>query len=430
MMLKGKFQKSISAVVVAASLLTGSIYSAGALALTAEERLERQNAKTKIPQPRIGKKVTQAFELFGQEQVDEALALLLEVEAKKGYDKAFLDKFIGNLFATVDGKTDEAIKYLLMSYEPDVLNYKEQAEVINLLAQLYMMKKDYAKAIEKYEEWMAFTGEENSKIYVRIASGYYEMKKLDKIIEPADKAIALATAAGEEKSVTPYSLKLASYYDRKKIKDAVKVAEIIVKEFPEEPKNWVQLGMFYAMVEDYGRGLSTLDMAYKQGFLEKPHEFRTLAQMFSHNGVPIKAATIQEKYIKLGVMERTEQNLKNLGNYFLAAKEMIKAAKYFGEAAKVGNKPYLYRRQGEMLFSAEKYAQAIGALKTALDKDVENKSSVTLTLMQSYFYNGDYQLAYNTLMEANKYPKARGQVRAWRQYIIDKAKRNGVNVKT
>ncbi len=430
MMLKTKFQKSISAIVVTASLLAPALFSGSALALTDEERIERQNAKTQVPSPRVGKKVGEAFELFSAEQVNEALALLLEVRAKEGYDKAFLHKFIGNLYATIDEKADEAIKYLTSSYEPDVLNFKEQGEVINLLAQLYMMQKDYPKAIEKYKEWMAFTGEEKSNVYIRIANGYYELKQMDKVIEPADKAIALAKAAGEEKSISPYSLKLASYFERKMLKDTVKTAEIIVKEFPEEGKNWVQLGMFYAMVEDYKRGLSTMEMAYKQGFLEKANEFRTLAQMYSHNGLPIKAALLQEKYMKLGVMEREELNLKNLGNYFMAAKEMAKAAQYFGEAAKLTDKAYFYRRQGEMLFSAERYSQAIAPLKKALDKDIDNKSAVTLTLMQSYFYKGDYQLAFDTLMEANKYPKAKSQVRAWKQYIIDKAKHHGVKIKS
>lgn len=424
-----RLRKSLSALVVAASFAVPVVFSSSAVALTDDERIERQNAKTRIPAAKVGKKVAAAFELYNAEQIDEAMALLLEVETKKDFDRAYLDKFIGNLYATQEGKIDEALKFLIRAYEPDVLNYKEQGEVINILAQLYMMNKDFPNAIKKYEEWMAFTGEYKAKIYARIASSYYELKQMDKIIAPADKAIALAKQNGEEKSPIPYSLKLASYYDRKMLKDTLKMGEIMVKEFPEDKKNWTQLGMFYAMVEDYKRGLSAMELAYKQGYLEKPHEFRTLAQMYSHNGLPIKAATVQEKYIKLGVMERTETNLKNLGNYFLASKEMSKAAKYFGDAAKINNKSYLYRRQGEMFFQAEKYTQAIKALKRSLELDVENKSSVTLTLMQAYFYAGKYKDAYATLMEANKYPKARSQVRAWKQYIIDKAKFNGVTIK-
>ncbi|NQZ05902.1 MAG: hypothetical protein HRT35_01960 [Algicola sp.] len=418
----GKFTKTLSTLAIVATLAFPSVYSGAAFALTDEERIKRQEAKTKIPQPKVGKKVAAAFELYSQDLVDEAINALLEVRTSKKYDNAFLNKFIGNLYATVEGKAEEALKFLKLAYEPDVLNYKEQGEVIGILAQLYMMKKDYRNAIKMYQEWMSFTGKEDDKTYLRIASAYYELKDLDKVIAPADKAIAMAP----EPHMAPYSLKMASYYERKMYPETVKMGETLVKVFPETKRNWVQLGMFYVLVEDYKKGLSAMELAYKQGFLEKPNEFRTLAQMYSHNELPIKAATIQEKYLKLGVMKRTEQNLKSLANYFLAAKEMNKAAKYFGEAAEMSDKAYLYRRQGEMFFQVEKYGQAVVALKKALDRDVPKKGAVNITLMQSYFYQGKFKSAYATMKEANKYPKARSQVRSWKSYIIEKAKYNGV----
>ena len=418
----GKFTKTLSTLAIVATLAFPAVYSGAAFALTDEERIKRQEAKTKIPQPKVGKKVAAAFELYSQDLVDEAINALLEVRTSKKYDNAFLNKFIGNLYATVEGKAEEALKFLKMAYAPDVLNYKEQGEVIGILAQLYMMKKDYRNAIKMYQEWMSFTGKEDDKTYLRIASAYYELKDLDKVIAPADKAIAMAS----KQIVAPYSLKMASYYERKMYPQTVKMGETLVKVFPEIKRNWVQLGIFYVLVEDYKKGLSAMELAYKQGFLEKPNEFRTLAQMYSHNELPIKAATIQEKYLKLGVMKRTEQNLKSLANYFLAAKEMNKAAKYFGEAAEMSDKAYLYRRQGEMFFQAEKYGQAVVALKKALDRDVPKKGAVNITLMQSYFYQGKFRSAYATMKEANKYPKARSQVRSWKSYIIEKAKYNGV----
>ena len=419
-----KFNKTVTTMVLAASLLAPAVYSGSAMALTAEEREARMNAKVKVPAPKVGKKVVQAFELFGQELVQDALNLLLEVRSNKAYDNAFINKFIGNIYATMDDKTEEAISYLVKAYEPDELNYKEQGEVIKLLAQLYMMTKQYDQSIKMYKEWMAFTGEEDAKIYVRIANAYYEQKKMAEVIEPADRAIELAT----ELEPTPYVLKLASYYDRKNYPKTVEMGETLVKLFPEEKRNWSQLGMFYVMVEDYKKGLSAMELAYKQGYLEKASEFKTLAQMYSQNDMPIKAAQIQEKYIKLGVLERTEQNLKTLANYFLAAKEMLKAAKYFGEAAEIEDTPSLYKRQGEMFFQAEKYAQAAVALNKALEKGVKNKGSVNITLMQAYFYSGKYKSAYAALNEANKYPSAKSQVNSWRQYIKDKASRKGVKL--
>merc|ERR1712124_2723 len=137
----------------------------------------------------------------------------------------------------------------------------------------------YPQAVAQYKKWMEFSGEESVSAYLQIANAYYEMKQLDKIIEPADRAIAIS----EEPKMTPYSLKLASYYERKMYKESIKVSETMVKVFPEEKRNWVQLGMFYVMEEDYKRGLATMELAYKQGYLEKQAEFKTLAQMYQQS---------------------------------------------------------------------------------------------------------------------------------------------------
>lgn len=418
------FKKYLSALAVVTALIVPIMYSGSASALTAQEIEERKNAKTKIPSPKVGKKIQAAFELYGQEDVDGALAILLEVKSSKAYDTAFLNKFIGNLYATIEGKVSVSIKYLNLSIKDEVLNYKEQGEVIKMLAQLYMMDKKYQEAIDKYEQWMSFTGEQDAKIYIRISNGYYELKQLDKVIAPADKAIALA----DEQTVTPYVLKLASYYERKMYQDTVRMGETLVRLFPDDKRYWTQLGMFYVLVEDYKKALSIFELAYKQGYLDKANQFKTLAQMYSQLESPVKAATIQEKYIKLGVMKRTEQSLKRLGNYFLAAKEMNKAGKYFGEAAAINGDAKLYKRQGEMYFQAEKYAQAVTALNKALDKGIAKKGAVDLALMQAYFYQGKYKKAYAKMEDALKDKKARSQARSWKQYIKDKAKRNGVTL--
>ena len=57
----------------------------------------------------------------------------------------------------------------------------------------------------------------------------------------------------------------------KKYKELVSVAETLVKVFPDDPKVWLQLGSFYSQTEQYSKGLTTLEIAYKKGFFEKNH---------------------------------------------------------------------------------------------------------------------------------------------------------------
>ena len=131
---------------------------------------------------------------------------------------------------------------------------------------------------------MEFTGKEDPQTYVKIAQAYYELRQLDKMIEPADKAIALF---GDKPNQNPYILKLTSYYERKMYPEGVKTLETVLQLFPENKQWWTQLGMFYLLVEDYPKALATLDMANKQGFLTKESEFKTLASLYQSNGMPL-----------------------------------------------------------------------------------------------------------------------------------------------
>ena len=63
------------------------------------------------------------------------------------------------------------------------------------------------EAIGNYQQWMSESCTQNANVYVRIAQGYLELKQLDKMIEPADKAIGLYT----QPSQNLYILKLSSH---------------------------------------------------------------------------------------------------------------------------------------------------------------------------------------------------------------------------
>ena len=56
------------------------------------------------------------------------------------------------------------------------------------------------------------------------------LKQLDKVIVPADKAIA---AFGDKPNQNPYIMKIQSYYERKMYKESIKVLETVIQLFPD-----------------------------------------------------------------------------------------------------------------------------------------------------------------------------------------------------
>jgi len=417
--------KVFTSLLVAASLVvvqlpfSSDVFAAGA------EKSEKKKRKTRLVGPSVGKKVAKAFEAYSADDIPGALVILMDINPKKDYDKAYVSRFIAVMYATKGNEEKNAIKYLKLAVGPDLLNEGDQGESMKLLADLQMQTQDYKGALVNYKLWMDFTGKSDGDTWTKIANAHYSLKQLDKIIAPANKAIA---AYGDKHNQNPYILKITSYYERKMFKESVDVLETVVQIFPENKQWWVQLGQFYTLVEDYDKALATLDLAYKQGFLDKESQIKVLASLYGQAEIPNKSALILEKHIASGIIKRDDKNLYTLANAWHAAQEIDKAAKYFGELAKMTNEAKHYSKQGMLLKQDEQFKPAIVALKKALELGVKNKGRLHMSIAESYFYLEKYKQAYAAIMKASKDPKTRKAAKGWVSFIKDTAQRKKVAI--
>lgn len=389
------------------------------------EKSEKPKRKTQLVGPSVGKKVGKAFEAYSAEDIPGALVILLDIDAKKEYDKAYVARFIAVMYATLGNEEAKAIQYLKLAVGPDILNEGDHGDAIKLLADLQMQTKDYEGALVNYKAWMNFTGKSDGDTWSKIAQAHYALKQLDKMIVPADNAIA---AYGDKQNKNPYILKITSYFERKKNKEAVKTLETVLQIFPEDKTWWIQLGMFYLLVEDYDKGLETLDLAYKQGFLEKESEIKTLASLYSQNEMPHKAALLLEKHIDSGLVTRDDKNLASLANAWHAAQHIGKAASYYGELAKMTNLAKHYSKQGMLLKQDEQFTAAIVAMNKALELGVKNKGKLHMDIAVAHFYLEQYKQAYKLINLAMKDPKIRKTAKSWKGFIKDTAQRKKVSI--
>jgi hypothetical protein len=390
---------------------------------------EKPKRKTQLVGPSVGKKIGKAFEAYSVEtedgsNVDIALTMLLDITAKKAYDIAYTDRFIGVMYAQ-KGDTDNSVKYLKKAVAPDILNQADQEESLKLLADLQMQLEQYKEALQGYNAWMDFSGKSDGNVWVKVAQAHAQLKQFDKVIAPADNAIA---AFGDKHNQNPYLIKLNSYYERKMFKECVTLLETTVQIFPETKQFWTQLASFYAMVEDYPKSLATLDLAYKQGFLEKESEIKMLANLYAQSDVPYKAAIILEKHIESGIVKRDDKNLSSLANSWHAAQHIDKAASYYGELAKMTNEAKHYSKQGMLLNQDEQFAKAIVALKKAIEIGVKNEGRLYQSIAESYFYLEKYKQSYAAIKKALKDPKSRRTAKGWVSFIKDTAARKKVSI--
>ena len=415
---------STSLVVIASLLVVQAPLADNAMAAAAKKE-EKKKRPTQLVGPSVGKKVQKAFEAYTADDIDGAIVILKDISAKKDYDKAYVARFIAVMYATKGDNEKEAISYLKKAVAPDILNEVDQGDALKLMGDLQMQTKDYKGALANFYAWMEFTGKDDGNTWIKVAQAHYELKQLDKMIVPADNAIV---AFGDKPNQNPYVLKLTSYYERKKYKDAIKVLETVILIFPENKTWWTQLPMFYLLTENYPKAVQTLDLAYKQGFLDKESQIKTLASLYSSAEAPYKAARLLEKHIASGLVKRDDKNISTLANAWHAAQHVGTAAKYYGELAKMTNEAKHYRKQGMLLKQDEQFSKAIPALEKSLELGVENKGRIYMSIAESYFYLEKYKEAHTAINKAMEDPKSRKAAKGWKGFIVDTARRKKVSI--
>ncbi|MGJ8693272.1 MAG: tetratricopeptide repeat protein [Thalassotalea sp.] len=383
--------------------------------------------KTQLMGPSVGKKVQAAFDAYTAEDIEGAIQILVEIDADDLFDQATRARYLAIMYAQ-RGKGDDyksSIKYLAEAVKPNVLTVADHGESLKLLADLQMQEKQYEEAVKNFYKWIEFTCKDDGATWVKIAQAHYELKQLDKMIEPADKAIK---ADKKKPNQNPYILKVTSFYERKMYKESIGVLEEVVKAFPETKQWWSQLGMFYLLVENYAKSLETLELAYIQGYLVKESEIKTLIQLYSSNQMPYKAAMTMTKHMDEGLIKRDDKNLETLANAWHGAMHIDKAAKIYAQVAKLTNEAKHYRKTGTLFVQDEQFNKGIDALTKALELGAKNPGRLHMSIAESHFYLGEYKQAYKAINKAMEYPQTRKSAKSWAGFIKDTAQRKGVSV--
>ena len=83
--------KIFSSLLLIVSVVLIQLPIAAEVSAASAEKSEKPERKTQLVGPAVGKKVGKAFELYSADDIPGALVLLLDIEANKVYDRAYVD---------------------------------------------------------------------------------------------------------------------------------------------------------------------------------------------------------------------------------------------------------------------------------------------------------------------------------------------------
>ncbi|WP_456448922.1 tetratricopeptide repeat protein [Thiolapillus sp.] len=365
---------------------------------------------------RTYKRLTTIQELMGENKYKEALkrldALLPRVR-KNGYEYATVMQTYGFAYAAQE-QYKKAIKAFNEALNTETLPDQVQQSMRYNLAQLYAAANDWKSSARAYEKWLTTAENPSADSYAFGATIYAQLKDYNKAIPKIRKAISLATKPRENW----YQLLLSMLYQQKQYAEAAKVLETMVAYWPEKKQYWNQLSGVYFTLKKNRRALAVLELAHKQGMLEKERELMNLVNMYLLQGIPYKAAKILDAEMKAGRIPRTGKNLQKLGEAWMRAKETDAALRELQAAADAQEKGILYLRLAQLYTDKENWKKVIELSNKALAAGgLKNPGDAYMLKGMALYESGKKQSALATFSKALKYKKSKRQAGQWITHI-------------
>lgn len=376
---------------------------------------KKRTKKNFIPSEATGKRLMRVSELAEEENFAEAANLLEPITRKKRlkkYDRAEVFRLYGLMLAAQEnyaGATDALETALSIDYLPDATMQSLRYN----LAQLHMAGENFPRSIELLNEWMQYEENPNSQAEFLLAAAYAQTEQWDEALAPARRSVQKAKKPSEQK----LGLLLAVEYQNGNLQESLDVLKQLVTHFPKK-RYFMQLAASYSGFEQEDKALGVLELADQQGWLDKEREVIQLSQRYMFADLPWQAAQTLQRGIEQEVVEPSADNLEQLANALLTAREYSKALEPLAEAAEKAENGDLYVRLSQVHLQVENWPEARKALDSAIEKgDLKNPGNANLLLGITNFNEKRYVSARSAFNAALRDEDTADSARQWLKHV-------------
>ncbi len=339
-------------------------------AQTDQDRSDRRTVETPTLRKKVFSTLSEAQTQAESNQTAEAIATLDRLQSRGGlnsYEAALMWRLYASLYFSQDNydKAIQAYQNLLNQSDlPEAL----ETEALYSLGQLYFVREAYEGAIRLLDRWFELVTNPNPRAYVFLAQAYYQLGQFSKALEPAQEAVDIVENQGEVPKEDWYMLLRAVHFERNDYAAMARVLERLVRHYPKKAY-WIQLSDVYGELNQDGKRLSALEVAYRQNLLDEEKELIKLAQLLLQAEVPYKAARVLGKGIKDGKIRENEDNLLLLANAWSMAQEAEKSLPALIQVANLSNTGEMNLRLGQTYFQLDRLDEAIRSFRQAAKYD-------------------------------------------------------------
>jgi tetratricopeptide (TPR) repeat protein len=387
---------------------------------------EKQTRQVSGISEKTYRKFAEAQELMEADDYNGALKILDEVKAKKNLSSTEaiqLYSFYGVLYFSQERYKESITAFEAMLKQED-LEDRQRTETLYTLAQLHFTIEDYQRAVDIMNQWLSAVENPGPAPFILLASAYYQLERYNDMIEPIEKAMAIARERDKPVKEQWYLLLRVAYYelydstkDKKHLTKVKDILEILVVNWPKK-EYWTMLSGLYGELNDDRRQVAAYESAYDQGFLVKGTELVSLTQLLLQAEAAFKAARILEKGFADGIVEKDEGNLRLLSQAWQVAAEYDKAIPPLKQAASISNDGELDVRLANSYLNLGRYEECAASARSALDKGGLKSLAGAYELQgMCLFEQSDFEDSKSAFRQAAKDEKIVKRARNWINFI-------------
>ncbi len=368
---------------------------------------------------RTNEKLNEAVEHLNADRFAEAREILgeLDFDLLSPYETARVQHLLAAV-SQGEGRYGEAREHLRAAIKSGGFNDQEISAAKFQIAQLLLAEERWEEGANALKDWFASGATPNSHAYYLLGVAYYQVKNYAAALEPAQKAIDLAERPQESWLQLLLSLRL----ERSEYALAAPVLRKLVTAAPYKKEYWMQLANVSAMLENYETALPAMQIPYYAELLTEASEYRRLADLLLHQGVPHRAAVMLRDAIVGKRLTGEAEDWERLGNCWLAARDYDRAVGPLRQAASLSDKGDLYQRLAEVHVQREDWPGAVDALVKAMDKGgLKNLPDVQLLMGIALYHQKKLKDARSWFQRAAQHTKTRSQAKGWVRYIDSEA---------
>ena len=264
-------------------------------------------------------------------------------------------------------------------------NLREDARLRALLSlgQLYASEERFDEAITTLSQWRDLSAEENATVFQILALAYYNKQDYPQAVPYLISHMDMLRAEGRDIGKNIYGLLNLMYIEMEDYENAHDVTKTMVGLF-DEAGDWRNLGAIYGFLDDEGKRIQTMELAYRKGYFANEAEYLNLAQSLAGQDAPVRGIKVLEDGIEKGIVEENDANLRRLTQMYIMASEFEAAVAPATRLTEVANDGESWDYLGYVHLMNRDYESAVTAMQNALDRGgLENQGEVQLSLARA-----------------------------------------------